>query len=282
MDEDGRIVRRIRRSTPTTQGYTAIVRSIKDLVLELEQHAGKSCRVGIGTPGAISSVSGKMKNANTVCLNDRPLLQDLEQLLSRSIKIENDANCFSLSEAIDGAGKNKTIVFGIIMGTGVGGGIVVNQQLISGAQHIAGEWGHNILETNGPDCYCGQKGCVETFLSGRGLVQCHIANGGDPCDKPPDIVKKTCDGDATAKKTFDQFLDRFGRAVASVINILDPDVVVIGGGLSNIEYLYTEGRNRVEHYVFNDELRTAIVPNRHGDSSGVRGAAWLWPVNHRE
>ena len=278
MGHGGEILHRLRRTTPATWGYDAVLGNIADLVGELEQLAGQTCSVGIGTPGAISTVTGNLKNSNTVCLNNRPVQQDLSHMLSREIRMENDANCFALSEAVDGAGKGQNIVFGIIMGTGVGGGIVVGRQLISGAQHIAGEWGHNILEMNGPDCYCGRKGCVETFLSGPGLVNQYTANGGHVGVEPNEIVQQANRGETLAKKTMTDFLDRFGRAVATVINILDPDVVVIGGGLSNINYLYTGGRKRVEYYVFNDELRTAIVPNKHGDSSGVRGAAWLWPV----
>ena len=278
MGHGGEILHRLRRPTPATRGYDAVLGNIADLVDELEQLAGQTCSVGIGTPGAISTATGNLKNSNTVCLNNQPVQQDLGHMLSREIRMENDANCFALSEAVDGAGKGQNIVFGIIMGTGVGGGIVVGQQLISGAQRIAGEWGHNILEVDGPDCYCGRKGCVETFLSGPGLVNQYIVNGGRVGVEPGEIVQQANEGEALAKKTMTDFFDRFGRAVATVINILDPDVVVIGGGLSNIDDLYSHGRQCVEQYVFNDELRTAIVPNRHGDSSGVRGAAWLWPA----
>lgn len=278
MSQTGEILHRIRRQTPSAEGYDAVLGNIADLVNALERLAGQACTVGIGTPGAISTVTGNLKNSNTICLNNRPVQQNLSQILSREIRIENDANCFALSEAVDGAGQGHKTVFGIIMGTGVGGGIVIDQQLLSGAQHIAGEWGHNILETNGPDCYCGRKGCVETFLSGPGLRNQYATNGGDKEIKPDEIIKLKDKGDTIAENTMTEFFNRFGRAVAMVINILDPDLVVIGGGLSNINNLYTTGRECVEHYVFNDELRTAIIPNKHGDSSGVRGAAWLWPA----
>ncbi len=278
MSETGEILHRIRRKTPSSEGYSAVLSNITDLVHELEQLAEQSCTVGIDTPGAISTVTGNLKNSNTVCLNNQPVQQDLCQMLAREIRIENDANCFALSEAMDGAGQGYDVVFGIIMGTGVGGGIVVNQQLISGAQHIAGEWGHNVLEAAGPKCYCGRKGCVETFLSGPGLANQYIVNGGCDGVNASEIVQQASEGDTIAKKTMADFFNRFGRAVATVINILDPDVIVIGGGLSNIDDLYSRERQCIEQHVFNDELRTVIVPNKHGDSSGVRGAAWLWPA----
>lgn len=275
MNNDGAIVARERRSTPAAQGYDAILGNIVELVRALEARAGEACRVGIGTPGAISTRTGLLKNSNTTCLNGKPIQPDLERLLARPIRIENDANCFALSEALDGAGRGYDVVFGVIMGTGVGGGVVVRDRLVAGRQHIAGEWGHNVLEADGPPCYCGKRGCVETFLSGPGLARTYAAHTGVTLTTDT-IVARAAQGDDAARAVLDRYLDRFGRALSVVINILDPDVVVLGGGMSNIDALYTDGRARLASYVFNDELRTEIARNQHGDSSGVRGAAQLW------
>ena len=275
MNNDGAIVARERRSTPAAQGYDAILGNIVELVRALEARAGEACRVGIGTPGAISTRTGLLKNSNTTCLNGKPIQPDLERLLARPIRIENDANCFALSEALDGAGRGHDVVFGVIMGTGVGGGVVVRDRLVAGRQHIAGEWGHNVLEADGPPCYCGKRGCVETFLSGPGLARTYAAHTGVTLTTDT-IVARAAQGDDAARAVLDRYLDRFGRALSVVINILDPDVVVLGGGMSNIDALYTDGRARLASYVFNDELRTEIARNQHGDSSGVRGAAQLW------
>jgi len=276
MDHAGKILFRERRPTPQAQGYEAILNTIRALVLDLEKMAQQSCRVGIGTPGAISTRTGCLKNSNTVCLNGKPIHTDLEKILARPIRIANDANCFALSEALDGAARGQPVVFGVILGTGVGGGVVVNGHLVEGLQHIAGEWGHNVLESDGPPCYCGRRGCVETLLSGPGLAHDYRAHGGDPAMDARAIVERAAQGDAIANAAMQRYLDRFGRALATVINILDPHAVVLGGGMSNIQRLYTEGRERVARHVFNDELRTLILPNVHGDSSGVRGAAQLW------
>jgi fructokinase len=276
MDADGRIVARERRATPQRDGYNAVLDNIHALVAELETRAGAPCRVGIGTPGALSAKTGCLKNSNTVCLNGRPIKQDLERLLAREVRIANDANCFALSEALDGAGAGADVVFGVIMGTGVGGGIVFHGRLHEGPQHIAGEWGHNVLEPDGPPCYCGKHGCVETLLSGPGFALDYLRHGGDPGLDAQDILARADAGDATAAAALQRYLDRFGRAISVVVNILDPEMIVLGGGMSNIAPLYTDGRERVERNVFNDELRTRIVRNAHGDSSGVRGAAQLW------
>ena len=278
LDAKGNILHRERRPTPQAQGYAAILANIRDLVFDLERCAGQDCTVGIGTPGAISSKTGCLKNSNTTCLNGQPLKQDLEKLLARELRLENDANCFALSEALDGAGQGYGVVFGVILGTGVGGGIVFHDRLHSGAQHIAGEWGHNVLETDGPPCYCGKRGCVETFLSGPGLARDYQMTGGDPQYDARAIVEAASIGDAVAESALQRYFDRFGRALSVVENILDPDVIVLGGGLSNIASLYTHGRERLAAYSFNDELRTALLPHQHGDSSGVRGAAQLWPA----
>ncbi|MDO9312040.1 MAG: ROK family protein [Nitrosomonas sp.] len=276
LDRDGHELLRKRVDTRQSKGYQVILHTIERLIGHLEAEVGKKCSVGIGTPGAISAVTGTMKNSNTVCLNGRPLLEDLQTLLHRSLRIANDANCFTLSEALDGAGKGYGVVFGVIMGTGVGGGIVFNGQLHQGHQHLGGEWGHNILELDGPDCYCGHKGCVETLISGPGLAADFQRHGGDSALLASDIVVLAARGDALAEAALQRFFDRFGRAMAMVVNILDPDAFILGGGLSNVERLYSEGRARVAHYVFNDEFITPILKNVHGDSSGVRGAAQLW------
>lgn len=275
LDPDGNQIFRERRPTPQTEGYDAVINNIVQLVLDLEQKTGQSCSVGIGTPGALSSVNNNLKNSNTVCLNGQPVKQDIEKKLQRTIKLQNDANCFALSEAIDGAGKDYNVVFGVIMGTGVGGGIIFNKQVHEGIQHIAGEWGHNILEANGPECYCGRNGCVETLISGPGLERDYLNHGGQKNKSVQAITDLAEQGDEIAQQAMTRFYDRFGRAMATVINILDPDVIILGGGLSNIDQLYIEGRERIATHVFNDELKTKLLPNAHGDSSGVRGAAWL-------
>ncbi|OGI50158.1 MAG: hypothetical protein A3E57_06195 [Candidatus Muproteobacteria bacterium RIFCSPHIGHO2_12_FULL_60_33] len=277
MDEAGKILLRARLPTPQTDGYDAILQNIYTLVRDLEKKTGQACHVGIGTPGAISTRTGCLKNSNTVCLNGKPIRNDLEKILGRPIRIANDANCFALSEALDGAGKKYGTVFGVILGTGVGGSIVFHGKLHEGAQHIAGEWGHNVLEADGPSCYCGKRGCVETFLSGPGLVYDWSQHGGDASLKAKNIVALADQGDAGANAALQRYLYRFGKALSVVINILDPDAIVLGGGMSNIARLYTDGPERVARHVFNDELRTKILPHVHGDSSGVRGAAQLWP-----
>ncbi len=275
MDGNNRILLRERRPTPQ-QGYETILVAIHDLVVSLEQRAGVSCRVGIGTPGALSRRTGNLKNSNTTCLNGKPVLADLEKMLKRRIRLSNDANCFALSEAIDGAGQGYPVVFGVIMGTGVGGGIVFNGRVHKGPQWIAGEWGHNVLEPGGPACYCGKRGCIETLISGPGLTRDYQAAGGDPTLDAKAVAARAETGDSVAGAAIERLLDRFGRALAMVINILDPHAVILGGGLSNIARLYSEGHARAAADVFNDELLTPILPNKFGDSSGVRGAAQLW------
>ena len=282
LDNSGHELFRQRLATPQSIGYQAILNTIAELVHTLEKEAGQTCPIGMGTPGAISTVTGKMKNANTVCLNGQPLFEDLQTLLQRPLRIANDANCFALSEAVDGAGKGHSVVFGVIMGTGVGGGVIFNGQLHAGHQHIGGEWGHNILEPHGPSCYCGQQGCVETVISGPGLADDYNRYGNNAPLITKEIVALADKGDALAEAAMQRFFDRFGRALAMVINILDPDAIVLGGGLSNIDRLYSEGRERVAHYVFNDEFTTPILKNLHGDSSGVRGAAQLWAVDESQ
>lgn len=277
LADSGEIVQRERRPTPVAEGYDAILANIVTLVQRLERDAGGVCRIGIGAPGSISRSNGLLHNSNTTCLNGRPLNRDLERLLARPIRLENDANCFVLSEALDGAAADMEIVFGVIMGTGVGGGIAIRGRVHEGPQRIAGEWGHNPLEPDGPACYCGRRGCVELFLSGAGLVREYgLQNGADRVLDAASITARAERGEPAAETALQHFLGRFGRALATVINILDPHVVVLGGGLSGIRRLYTDGRAEVARHVFNEEFLTPIRPNLHGDSSGVRGAAQLW------
>jgi fructokinase len=271
---DERIAARRRVPTEQERGYEHIVEATGRLTDELRALAPACSAVGIGTPGALSSRTGLMKNSNTVCLNDRDLPGDLRRRVGLPVVVENDANCFALAEATSGAGQGTRVVFGVIMGTGVGGGLVVDGRLWSGPQHIAGEWGHHGIDPNGPPCYCGQRGCVEAFISGPAVEKRYRSLGAAalPMD---DIVARARSGEAVARLVIDEFLDRFGRALANVIAILDPDVVVLGGGLSNIDELYDHGRAAVARYVINDELRTPIRRNVHGDSAGVLGAAYL-------
>jgi fructokinase len=278
MDTSGLVLERKRVATPTHEGYEKILAAIHDLVVDLETGNGNRCRVGIGTPGPISARTGALKNSNTLSLNGKPIRQDLEDLLQREIRIENDANCFTLSEAVDGAAAGHNVVFGIIMGTGVGGGVVINKRLHAGPQHIAGEWGHNILIPEGRACYCGRRGCVETYLSGPGLIaEWQLQSGRCGSITAEEIVAGAHGDDDLCCSVMDSYLDYFGRALSAIINILDPDVIVLGGGMSNLQELYSEGVQRISSYVFNDELTTPILSNLHGDSSGVRGAARLWP-----
>jgi fructokinase len=275
LDSEDRILARERVSTPQTDGYNAIIETIHTLMRQLETESGSRCHIGIGTPGAISSHSGLMRNSNTVCLNDKPLQRDIEMKLDRPIRMANDANCFALSESRNGAARDYDSCFGIIMGTGVGGGIVISK-LHAGAMHIGGEWGHNLLEADGPPCYCGRRGCVETLLSGPGMSRDHHQNGGEANTDPATIIQLADAGDAIAEATVERYLSRFGRAVATVINILDPHAIVLGGGMSNIDLLYTRGREMIEPHVFSDYFSTPVLRNEHGDSSGVLGAAQLW------
>ncbi len=282
IDERGIECARLRIATPS-HSYDQIVSAIVRLVRDTEARVGREGTVGVGIPGAISPASGLVKNANTVVLNGRPLDRDLAQALGRPVRIANDANCFALSEASDGAGADGRVVFGVIVGTGTGGGVVVDGKVMTGPHAIAGEWGHNPLpwpcdaERPGPACYCGKRGCIETFLSGPGLARDHQERTGQACDAG-EIARRADAGDAEALATLDRHADRMARSLACVINVLDPDVIVLGGGVSNIARLYQEVPRLLGKYVFSDTATTPIRPARHGDSSGVRGAAWLWPV----
>jgi fructokinase len=281
IDDQG--IERQRRRIPTPRGdYQAILDAIASLVRDLESTQGETGSVGIGIPGAISPATGLVKNANSVELIGHPLDKDLGGLLGREVRVANDANCFALSEATDGAGAGASVVFGVIVGTGVGGGIVVNGRVLTGQHAIAGEWGHNPLacprddERPGPACYCGRSGCNETFLAGPSLARDHRQHTGQDLEAA-DIASRAEAGDARALATMVRYEDRMARALAVVINVLDPDVVVLGGGVSNIQRLYREVPSLLPQYVFSDQVSTPIVKARYGDSSGVRGAAWLWP-----
>lgn len=280
LSKNSKILKRTRVPTPNLidedSNYLAILKTVRNLIEQLEQQTDSLCTVGIGTPGTLSSLTGLMKNSNTICLNGRPLLKDLEFHLAREIRMANDANCFTLSEAKNGAAENYASVFGIIMGTGVGGGIVINNRLHTGSMGIGGEWGHNQILEDGPVCYCGRRGCVETLISGPGLSADYKRNGGTANTSPSEIISLAEQGDAIAIDTIQRFIAHFGRAVATVINILDPHAIVLGGGLSNLDILYDRGRQAIEPHIFSDSFTTPILKNHHGDSSGVLGAAYLW------
>ncbi len=273
LDDDLSIVARKRIPTERERGYRHILDRVAELVSELKPLVPGCDEVGIGTPGALSR-DGKLKNSNTTCLNGMPLLADLEAKLGLAVRLENDANCFALAEALVGAGRGHELVFGVILGTGVGGGIVVRGALWPGPQHIAGEWGHHALDPQGLPCYCGQRGCVETLLSGPALERAYRAAGG-PAATASEVAARARAGEAVAARVLADYLAHFGRALANVISILDPSIVVLGGGLSNLDELYVEGRAEVARRVFNDELATPIVKHALGDSAGVIGAALL-------
>ncbi len=281
LGDDGREIFRHRVPTPAGD-YGATLKAIADLVAAIEGKFRKGS-VGIGTPGAISSRTGLIKNSNSTVLNGRLLDRDLAATLSREVRIENDANCFALSEAADGAARDASVVFGVILGTGVGAGIVIDRRIISGRNRIAGEWGHNPLpwpraeELPGPPCYCGKTGCIETFLSGPGLArEFRIRTGKEVSAN--EISSAADGGDLDALAVMATYEDRLARGLAHVINIVDPAVIVLGGGLSNIARLFRNVPALLQRYVFSDGVETPVVRALHGDSSGVRGAAWLWPA----
>lgn len=272
-------VPRLRRRLPTPQGdYQATLGTILDLVNDAERQLGRADSIGLGIPGTRSPDHGRIKNANSTCLIGQDLQGDLEQRLQRPLRLANDADCFALSEATDGAGAGAASVFGVILGTGVGGGIVIHGRLLSGPNAIVGEWGHNPLPwrtpADGPArrCYCGLDDCIETFLSGPGWA----ARSGSPLNARQ-LASAAQRGDSAAGAAIQRYCDQLARALASVINILDPEVIVLGGGLSNMPVLYREVPRLLLRHVFSDQLNTRLVQARHGDSSGVRGAAWLWP-----
>jgi fructokinase len=280
LDSGGVEVARERIATP--RSYDGTLDAIVGIVAGLEAEAGGIASVGVGLPGTISPATGKVKNANSTWLIGHPLDEDLAQRLRRPVRLSNDANCFALSEAADGAGRDASVVFGVILGTGVGGGVVVQGNVLEGAQRVAGEWGHNPIpwpldgERPGPSCYCGKRGCIETYLSGPGLEHDHAANTGQ-ARTTYEIAAGLGSGDPDALASFSRYVDRLARGLATVVNVVDPDVVVLGGGMSNLPGLASATRAALPAWVFTDEVSTRVVLNQHGDSSGVRGAAWLWP-----
>jgi fructokinase len=283
LSRDGTSLFRDRRPTPAGD-YAATLDAIALLVARIEAETGQRGSVGVGIPGAISLETGLVKNANSTCLIGRPFREDVAARLGRPVRVANDADCFALSEATDGAAAGSATVFGAILGTGVGGGIVVGGALLAGANAIAGEWGHNPLpwptddERPGPACYCGKRGCIETFLSGPGLAA-DFARAGGPSLPAAEIAAASASGDPAAGAALARYEDRLARALAAVVNILDPGTIVLGGGLSNVARLYPNVLARMGDYVFSDSVRTRLVPPAHGDSSGVRGAAWLWDTD---
>ncbi len=279
LAQDGRELLRRRVATPRDD-YSAILDAVAELVRDAEAELGDSGSVGIGTPGSISRATGLLRGSNSVCLNGKPIKADLETLLGREVPITNDANCFALSEATDGAAAGADVVFGVILGTGVGGGIVVRGHVLTGPNAIAGEWGHNPLpwpkddERPGPACFAGHSGCIETFLSGPGIERDHLRAFGEALTSH-DIGARAAIGDAACEATMRRYEERLARALAHVVNILDPDVIVLGGGMSNVQRLYAGVPALWRSWVFSDRVDTRLVKHRYGDSSGVRGAAWL-------
>ncbi len=280
LNSAGAILARRRVATPAHE-YDEIVRAIAGLVNDIETEAGREGTLGVGAPGSISTHTGLVKGSNTQCVNGKPLDVDLSRALDRPVQVENDANCFALSEAIDGAGRGARVVFGVIIGTGVGGGVIVDGKVLAGRNHIGGEWGHTPLPWMRPDeypgarCFCGHDGCVETFLSGPGLSRDYQRRAG-AFAKGQEIEARAQRGEAAALAALDAYQDRLARALAMVIDILDPDVIALGGGVSNIARIYDGLTQRVAQHAFTDALDTKILRNVHGDSGGVRGAAWLW------
>lgn len=271
-----------RRRIASPRDYAGTLDAIAGLVADVEAETGRTGSVGVGIPGVVSHLSGRVKNANSTWLNGRPLQRDLEARLARPVRVANDANCFTLSEAIDGAGRGLGAVFGVILGTGVGGGIAIGGRIHEGPNQIAGEWGHNVLpwmtdeeRASAPACYCGKRGCVETFLSGPGFER-EAARRSGAQRSSHELVRAAAAGDAQAREAIDRYADQLARALAGVINVIDPDAVILGGGMSNLPDLSAAVAGRLPAYVFSDSVLTRILANQHGDSSGVRGAAWLW------
>lgn len=284
MGRDSRILHRLRVPTPKDD-YTGTLRAIAGLVAGLEREAGASgLPVGLGHPGSISPVTGHLRNSNSVWMNGKPVREDLQRELGRELRMANDANCMALSEAMDGAGAGARVVFGVILGTGCGGGVVVDGAIVEGRNGVGGEWGHNPLpwprpewgEVPGPRCWHGLQGCLETWISGSGLVADHARITGETLDGAA-IAARAAQGDAACEATLSRYEDRLARSLAAVVNLLDPDVIVLAGGVSAVTRLYERVPALWSRWIFSDEVRTRLLPARHGDSSGVRGAAWLWP-----
>jgi len=276
LDPDGAEIFRERRPTPAAAGYDAILDNLCDLIRATQARVSTDVRpaIGIGIPGTIDAGTGLVRNANTTILIAHPLLRDIEERLDRKVMVQNDANCFTLAEARAGAGNKADLVFGVIMGTGCGGGIAEKGHVHSGPHGIAGEWGHVSIDPAGPECYCGKRGCIETLISGSGMQRAFAAKYKRTLTME-EIVAGARSGDNDCVQAFDQFLDDFGRALGGLISILDPDAVILGGGLSNINELYDRGLERVRFYAFHENLRTPILKNTLGDSAGVIGAAWV-------
>ena len=275
LDENHEIIFRKRTATEREKGYEHILNNIVDLYQEMCVVISNNLHTfGIGIPGAVSPKTGLIKNANTTCLIGQPFVKDLEKRINQAVAIENDANCFAMTEALLGAGKGKQMVFGVIMGTGCGGGIVHNGKVWQGLQSIAGEWGHMVINPNGPHCYCGKRGCVETYISGYGVTNRFFdAFHVNKCFE--EIIDDYRKGDDKAEKIIENFFEHFGLSLSNLINILDPDVIVLGGGVSNFDELYTIGVKYVRKYIFSDDFITPIVKNQLGDSAGVIGAALI-------
>jgi len=278
---DAEVLFRRRVATPSGD-YEGILNAVAELVEAAERETGQRGTVGVATPGALSPATGRLKNSNSTVLNGKPLDCDLSRRLGREIRMENDANCFALSEAVDGAGAAFGVVFGVILGTGVGGGLVMDRRVHLGRNSIAGEWGHNPLpwpraeEQPGPACYCGKQGCIETFLSGPGLAREYRARGGEEKSALA-VAEAAAAGDAKAITCLELYCDRLARGLASIVNVLDPDAIVLGGGLSNMQCVYEMVPELLCAYSFSADLGTPVLRASFGDSSGVRGAAWLWP-----
>ncbi len=279
IDPAGATLVRRRIATPRDD-YRATLHAVAGLVAVLEREAGVRGSVGVGMPGTISPATGLVKNSNSIWLNGQPLADDLPGLLERPVRFANDANCFALSEAVDGAAAGARIVFGVIIGTGTGGGLVVDGRVVHGVNGIAGEWGHNPMpwprpeEWPGPACYCGRSGCIECFLSGPGLALDYAS--ADASVQAEEVVRRASEGEAHAMACLDRYEERMARALAGIINVIDPDVIVLGGGLSNVQRLYAHVPPLLSRHVFSDHVATRLVQAQHGDASGVRGAAWLW------
>ncbi len=286
LDDSGAEVARARVPTPRGD-YGASLRAIAELIAKIDPAPHLRTPVGIGIPGTISLATGLVKNSNSDWLTGHPFDRDLADVLARPVRVANDANCFAVSEATDGAGAGWEMVLGVIVGTGVGGGLVSGGHILEGGNAVAGEWGHTPLpwmtaeEFPGPQCFCGRKGCIETFVSGPAIAHQHMARTGHNLSAA-EIANAAATGDRDASKTLANLEDRLARGLAMIVNIVDPDVIVLGGGLSNIDRLYANLPDRLAGYVFSDEIDTPIRKARHGDSSGVRGAAWLWPANGDE
>jgi len=282
LERDGKELHRHRIPTPRFD-YEGTVHAVTEAVVDIEKKLGRRATVGMGIPGTISTKTGLVKNANSTWLNAKPFDKDLSRALGREVRCANDANCLAVSEATDGAGAGKHVVFAVILGTGCGGGIAVHGRVHSGSNGVAGEWGHNTLpwmrpeEYPGPACYCGRNGCLETWISGTGLEADYKRATGNEV-KGPEIIARSAAGEKDAVAAFDRFEDRLARGLAQLINLLDPDAIVMGGGASQIPRLYRDVPGRLREYVFGKEADTPILPAKHGDASGVRGAAWLWPL----